>query len=435
MTVERKPNTLDPRRVAVEKLAPTGEGIVRAPGTVGFVAGALPGEEVEVDVVQVRKKFWKGRAVRVLVPAAERRKGPHEECAGCDWAFFDLDAARRAKRDLFLETMDRLGGLEPEVFGDLILVPSPARYRIRVRFHVGGRGAGLVVGYYAPRTHRVEPAERCEALSDEMRKLLPRLAESMASSGAAVSQVFVAEDFGGARVAQVVVDSNADRSDAHALEKAMESDFQGVTVVAQSGERMAAAGTERLWLTVRGRDFPITAGSFFQVNRHLVGQLYDDVAQDAARLPRGSALDAFGGVGFFAGALLDAGHRVVSVESSSAAVDLATQAKKHWNLSDEGVWRIIRSPMLPYVRSQPERVNIAVVDPPRAGLGIALARALADHVRNRVIYVSCEPATLARDLAVIQSRGFRVTRARLYDLFAFTHRIEAVVTLERRSDP
>src|SRR6202022_1541677 len=108
------------RRVAVEKRAPTGEGVCRDRDGVGFVQGALPGEEVEAEVEEVRKRFWRGRASRVLTASPNRREGVHaESCGGCDWAHFDLAAARDAKRELFLETMERIGGLPRALFGDL----------------------------------------------------------------------------------------------------------------------------------------------------------------------------------------------------------------------------------------------------------------------------------------------------------------------------
>jgi tRNA/tmRNA/rRNA uracil-C5-methylase (TrmA/RlmC/RlmD family) len=421
------------QRFTIEKLAPTGEGIVRTEHGTGFVAGALPGEDVEAEVTEVHKRFWKGRAVRILSESADRYRGPHQSCAGCDWAHLDLGAARRAKHDLFLETMARLGGIAPEPFGELPVVPSPVGYRLRARFHAAGRGDDAAVGYYAPGTHRVEPAVECLALSAGMRELLPRLREAIAGSGACASEISIAEGFDGPpRIALVVVDADVRRQEAQALSAALADFLEGVAVVTPRRERLAAAGSQTLWLTVAGHDFPLTAGAFFQVNRFLVARLFHDVAHEAAA-PPGLALDAFGGVGLFAGALLEAGHRVVSLESNSAAAGLARDAKKRWDLAEESAWRVVHSAVLPFLRSQPEPFDIAVADPPREGLGAALATLLADRVRRRIILVSCEPATLARDLAVIQARGWRLVGARLYDLFALTHRVEAAVTLERLS--
>jgi tRNA/tmRNA/rRNA uracil-C5-methylase (TrmA/RlmC/RlmD family) len=418
------------RRVRIEALAPTGEGVARTPEGVGFVAGALPGEEVDAEVGEFRKKFWRGRVVEVRSASPDRRSGGHADgCAGCDWAHLELARAREWKRSLFLETMERIGRLPREIFGEVPVVASPPGYRLRNRFHVSGRGDSAEVGFFAPRTHRVEPAAACEALGDTTRALLPRLAAAVAGSGAAVSEIATAESMDGEdRLALAALAAGADRREGQDLLGALAPLVEGLVVADASGAALGRGGSTRLWLPIGGREFPVTAGAFFQGNRHLVGPLYADVAREAAAVSPGRALDAFGGVGLFAGALLDGRHAVETVEGDAAAVELALEAKKRWGA---GSWTIARSGVLPFIAGGKERFDVAVVDPPRAGLGLKLATALPARIGRRLIYVSCDPATLARDLAALTEAGMVLEGARLYDLFPYTHRVEAVVTLER----
>jgi 23S rRNA (uracil1939-C5)-methyltransferase len=420
------------RRVTITGLAPTGEGIARTPDGVGFVAGSLPGEEVDAEVVEVRKRFWKGRAVGIRVRSPERLSGGHADgCPGCDWAHVGLERAREWKRALFRETMERIGELPRESFGELPIAPSRPAYRLRNRFHVSGRGDSARVGFFAPGTHRVESVVGCEAIGEATRALLPRLAGAVSDSGAPLEEIATVEALDGlGRLASATLALSGDRQEGNALLTRLEPLFDGVTVRSAKGAVLARAGKERLWLPVAGREFPVTAGVFFQGNRHLVGELYADVARAAAAVPAGRALDAFGGVGFFAGALLDAGHAVVSVEADHAAVELALEARKRWKA---GNWEIERSAVLPFLDGEPCLFDLAVLDPPRAGLGLRLSGALPVRVGGRLIYVSCDAATLARDLAVLAAAGLAIVDARLYDLFAFTHRVEAVVILERAS--
>ena len=418
------------RRVRIEALAPTGEGVARTTDGVGFVAGALPGEEVDAEVGEFRKRFWKGRVADVRIASPDRRSGGHSDgCAGCDWAHLDLARGRDFKRALFLETMERIGRLPREAFGELPVVASPPAYRLRNRFHVSGRGASAEVGFFAPRSHRVEPAAGCEALGEGLRSLLPHLAAALAESGAAVSEIATAEALDGAqRLAVATLAAGADRRDGQALLAALAPLFDGLVISDAAGVALGKGGLTRLWLPVGGREFPVTAGTFFQGNRHLLGALYSDVAREAASVPPGRALDAFGGVGLFAGALLDARHEVETVEGDKNAVDLALAAKERWGGPS---WTIVRSAVLPFVADAGESFSLAVVDPPRAGLGLKLAAALPPRVGRRLVYVSCDPATLARDLASLTAAGLAITRARLYDLYPYTHRVEAVVTLDR----
>ena len=144
------------RIVRIEKLAPTGEGIVRTEDGVGFVDRALPGELVATIVYQVKKKFWRGSLSAVREPSPDRVEGPHAGCAGCDWAHFEPEAARRAKRTLFLETMQRLSRIDPALFGELPVEASPAGHRLRTRLHAARGGSGLL----RPRQPPCRPGRR-----------------------------------------------------------------------------------------------------------------------------------------------------------------------------------------------------------------------------------------------------------------------------------
>ncbi|MGH9398841.1 MAG: class I SAM-dependent RNA methyltransferase [Thermoanaerobaculia bacterium] len=419
------------RRVTIEKLAPTGEGVARSAEGVGFVGGALPGEEIDAEITTSKKRFWFGRAVSVLAGSPRRAGGPHAGCAGCDWSHFELEAAREAKRELFLQTMARIGDLAPHLFGELPLVASPAAYRIRSRFHVSGLGPDAAVGFHAPGSNRVEPAHNCEALTGELRGALPAVREAVAAGGLAVLEIATLETPDAARrMAAVRLCEEPEGFGAAGLARRLGSLFEGVRVIGRRGRVLASEGAARLALPVEGRVFEVSPESFFQVNRHLAPRLYADVRALAAQVGPGRALDAYGGVGFFAGALLEAGHRVVSVEASQAAAADAARSRRSWGAKDS--WQIVSAPVGRFLGEKRGSFDLAVADPPRAGLGLQLAGLLAARAGSRLIYVSCDPATLARDLPVILGAGFSIASASLYDLFAFTHRVEAVVVLDRK---
>ncbi|MDQ2980345.1 MAG: TRAM domain-containing protein, partial [Acidobacteriota bacterium] len=178
----------------VEKLAPTGEGVVRTKEGVGLVSGALPGEDVEVEIVRASRKIWRGRTVSIRTGSALRRTGGHADgCPACDWAHLDLSAAREAKRELFLETMARIGKLRSEIFGALPVEPSPLGYRLRSRFHAQPRAGATVVGAFAPGTHRVEPLDQCLALAAPARASLPALSQSLSAAGAISAEIATIE--------------------------------------------------------------------------------------------------------------------------------------------------------------------------------------------------------------------------------------------------
>ncbi len=415
-------------RAVVEKLAPTGEGLVRTNEGVGLVDGVLPGEEVEIEIVRRSRKIWRGRAAAVHRPSPDRRNGGHADgCPACDWAHFDPAAARDAKRDLFLETMSRIGRVPPASFVHLAVEPSGPGYRLRSRFHAERQEGLLSVGGFAPGTHRVEPLEACEALSGSMRALLPRMGEALAPFPPPLEIATLESLDGGRRLARAVI---AGESGAGApMARALAPHFDGVSVVDSKGALLRRSGAPRLWISAGERECPASPETFFQANRFLLEPLARHVRELAAAVPPGRALDLFGGSGLFAGALLGAGHRVTSVEGQAEAARDAALAREQWKTGDR--WRIERAPVAEFMRADRGREELIVVDPPRAGLGLLLARALAGRGIRRLIYVSCDPATLARDLAAILPEGWEIAGARLFDLFALTHRVEAVVALER----
>ncbi|MEP6993203.1 MAG: TRAM domain-containing protein [Acidobacteriota bacterium] len=416
------------RRVRIEKLAPTGEGIARTSEGVGFIDRALPGELVETSIYERRRRFWRGSLRAILEPSADRVATAHADCVGCDWAHFAMAAARRAKGELFLETMQRIGHLSPALFGTPLPAASPEGYRLRTRFHVAGRGLAARVGYFAPGTHRVVDASACEAISSATRALLPALEESLGAQGVDASEAAILEDIPGARrLLRVtgVVDAAGQAEFADRLSLG----FQGVRVRSPEGALSWEGGEPRLSLDVSSRRFQVSVDAFFQGNRHLVSRLAADVAGEAAGCPPGDALDAFGGVGLFAGALLSAGHRVTSVEFDPGAAADARATREGW--ADRDHWTLAASSIQEFLRDDSRRFDVVVVDPPRAGLGTGLAVEIARRARRLLLYVSCDPATLARDLPAMQEEGLEIRSARLYDLFAGTHRVEALVALKR----
>lgn len=419
------------RTVEIASLAPTGEGVARTPEGVGFIAGGLPGEEVDAEWTESRRKFWRGRVVAVRRRSPDRVSGSHVPCPACDWAHFEPRAALEAKRRLFLETMKRIGGLDAESFGELPAAPSPAGYRIRNRFHAAVQEGTTEVGWFSPRSHEVEPAEACEMLTPSIRERLSGMRAALKGwPGAAEIATLESLDASRRTVDLRLEGAEADPGSIEAIAKTLAADFDGVRV-SGAGAASVLKGSTDVPLEVEGRAFTASPATFFQANRFLVGALSRDVRALAADIAPGRALDAFAGVGLFAGALLDAGHRVVSVEGGAEAARSAADTRRAWR--EEERWRVVHSDLAAFARrgDAEKDYDLVVADPPRAGLGRPLAAELARKTRSRLLYVSCDPATLARDLPAILAEGFRIVASRLYDFYLFTHRVEALVALDR----
>jgi len=266
-------------QLEIERLAPTGEGVARLSGKTVFVEGALAGERVRAEIVAEKARFARARALDVEVASADRRAtdGHSSRCGGTDWAHFSPEAARRAKRELFLETLSRIGGIPPAVFGALPITESPLGYRLRNQFHVQGGRAG----FYERHSHRIVPIDGCEIVSAPTRERIARLAAEGESSG----------------LVETIESVETVETDA-GYEVALWNRTRGMAAGMATGVEIRAAATGA---------FEVSPRSFFQVNRYLFPHLFTEVRDRAAALGKGTALDLYSGVGFFSRALAEAG--------------------------------------------------------------------------------------------------------------------------------
>lgn len=372
----------------VGPVAHGGHCVARSEGRVVFVRHALPGERVRAVVSEDGGgSFCRADTVQVLDPAPERVPAPCSwaragGCGGCDLQHVDPAAQRSLKAAVLAEQLRRLAGIERDV--PVEELPGGALgWRHRVRLAVDDEGRA---GLRAHRSHDILPIADCPLAP--VGTLAPVLGHG----------------FDPAVVEEVEVAADAD----------------GVVHVGDDGPVVQRAA---------GREWLLSPGVFWQVHPALPDTLAS-VIDEWAQAPRGGiAWDLYGGVGLFASVLaaqVGADGAVTVVESSQQAVTdgraaLADLRQVHWR-----VGRVEK--VLTGLGHAPD---VVVADPPRRGLGRGLVDALADYAPERVIYVACDPASLARDVALFAARGYELDRLRSFDAFPMTHHFESVARLRR----
>jgi tRNA/tmRNA/rRNA uracil-C5-methylase (TrmA/RlmC/RlmD family) len=343
-------------------------------GQVVMVRHALPGEVVEAVVTESHRSFLRADAVEILAPASDRVVPPCPyagpgRCGGCDWQHVSLPGQRLLKAEVVAEQLRRLAGLDlPVTVEEVPGPPGGLGWRTRVRYSVDQAGRA---GFRRHRSHDVQPVERCLIASDGV-------------------------------------------------------DAEGVTRRRWPGvESVEVPGPAEH--TVRGRLFRSGPGAFWQVHpaaaEVLVGAVMDGLAPGAGE----RALDLYGGAGIFAAFLAEAvgpSGDVLLVEGSGRAA-----ADARANLAPEPWARVRRAAVAPELLDDLGPVDVVVLDPPRAGAGRALSRSLATGGARALAYVACDPAALARDLAVFVEHGWVVSSLRAFDLFPMTQHVEVVAVL------
>lgn len=386
----------------VERLAAGGEGVAHAPdGRVVFVAGTAPGDRVRVRVVEEHPKWLRGEIDAIEAPGpgrVEPRCPLFGRCGGCAWQHVDYATQLAAKADILRDALVRIGGLEPPA--GLEVVPSPP-YAYRGRARVGvARG---VVGFRRLRSHALEPATACPVLVPELERALAALAAAPPARDGEIE--LCAGDDGRVRA---------------------------------WGPGGLLHGEAQLAIDAGPARVAVSPGVFFQGNARVRGALLRAVLEAAGRgIGAGRAggrraLDLCAGAGFFTFALAERFAEVLAVESSPPAVrdlrrNLAASGARNVQVECAPLERFLAG-----AAARDFAADAIVVDPPRTGLGAALAKDLAGAAgAARVVYVSCAPATLARDLAVLAAEGLALRSVQGFDLFPQTAHVEAIAVLER----
>ncbi|SNX96132.1 class I SAM-dependent RNA methyltransferase [Geodermatophilus sabuli] len=398
--------------VTVGPVAHGGHCVARHEGRVVFVRHTLPGERVVVRVTEDRHPgFCRADAIEVLTPSPERveRPCPYSgpgRCGGCDWQHATPAEQHRLKAAVVREQLLRLAGLDVDVVVEE-LPGGPLRWRSRARFAVDRSGAP---GLRRHRSHDVVLLDDC-----------PITVEPAA-------RAVLGRRWPGAGAVDVAVDSNGTVTTTRL-------DRQGrpqTTRVLRPGEDGPAQPDGRAARTAAGRDWEVEGTGFWQVHPAAADALVSAVEGFAAVGPGETVLDLYAGAGLFGGALapgVGTGGRVVCVEADPAACAAAEA-----NLADlpqAEVWQgeVDAEGLADLIDELGTPPDVVVLDPPRAGAGPAVSRVLAGAGPRAVVYVACDPASLARDVAVLGTAGYRLEAVRGFDAFPMTAHVECVALL------
>lgn len=436
-------------RIKIEKLVYGGEGLAHAGGATLFVPFVLPGEEVEVTETERSKKFSRCKLDRVLGPSADRIEPACRhfgECGGCQYQHIVYEAQLRFKEQILRETLRRLGRLDWTL--PITVHPSPPfSYRNRAQWKIRfvkdastqtapSSGNGNAIGYFRERSSVLCPVETCPVLSPGLSGVFDSLRAALAKS-VLPKELIEAEAFAGAddrKFLLTLTCSSLRKMQGTIAEDLMNliPGIESVLLQETAGDAMELRGPGYINYTISEKPFRVGHLSFFQVNRHLVEVLARTVTVCAGN--GNLAIDLYAGVGLLATFLAGNFRSVEAVEADPAAArDLGVNAAVNGN--NISSHNMTAAAFLAKCKSKraSEPADAIILDPPRAGLEPAALRALLDISAPRVLYVSCDPSTLARDLAQLCARMYKVQEIHLFDMFPQTYHIETLVRLERVS--
>ena len=431
----------DELRLSIEKLVYGGDGLAHADGNTVFVPYVLPGEEVRAAAKARQKKLLWAELLEVTSPAKERGKPrcPHfQKCGGCHYQHISAAEQLRLKKGILRETLTRLGGISWD--GALVEhAAEPYGYRNRAQWAVRA-GMPRALGYFLPESSVILPIDECPVLSPLLAQTFLKL-QDMTRLGTLPAGVEEIEAFADSRDEKIALNVAFDKFPKPAQEltstfRSALPQIESLLLLDQKKNRFELSGPGYLTQEAGGYQYRVSHLSFFQVNRFLIEDLLKTVVANA----QGElALDLYAGVGFFTLPLAKAFSSVVSVDANLAATrDL------HANAETAGVAIVSHNEHAEeFLKKTKDHPEFVVLDPPRAGLGAQAAKGLAELGAKEIVYLSCDPSTLARDLAVLTNSArkpkeipaptnrYEITEMHLFDLFPQTFHIETLVRLRK----
>lgn len=398
--------------LTIDTLAFGGDGLGRLPdGRAVFVPYTLPGELVRAQMVQEKRGHVRARLLEVINPSADRitPRCPHYGvCGGCHYQHMPYPAQLAAKTAILSDQMHRIGGFKDLPLESIVGSALPFNYRNHIQFHIDESGR---LGFEAAGTHEIVLIRECHLPETAINEIWPVLDMEAIPGLERVSLRTGHEDD-----IQLILES----SDPEPIEFSVE-DLPISAVHLGPGGTLVLAGDEQVIYEVLGKPFQVSAGAFFQVNTAQAANMVSHLLEHLPLPSQAVILDVYCGVGLFSAFLAPHCKRLIGIEASPEACDDFAV-----NLDAYDYVELYAAPVeevLPHINFHPDAI---LVDPPRAGLSPAAMEGLLTQDSPWIVYISCDPATLARDSKKLSNAGYRLVRLTPFDLFPQTYHIESI---------
>ena len=442
--------------ITINDLSSEGHGVGRIDGFTVFVEGGLPGEALEIQIVKLNKHYGFGKLLRILRPSPHRAAPPcpvYNRCGGCGLMHLDYEAQLRFKKDVVAQALKRLGGFEDIRVEDTLGMAEPFHYRNKGQFPCGSIDGEAMFGFFAPRSHRLIPLEHCMIQHPVHVVILSTVKDFMLEKNISpydeethkglVRHVFFRTAFSTGETMAVIVINGDSLPYAKLLGERLLS-IEGVCSVALNinkartnvilgNKTQALAGKPSIREHLGHLKLDISPLSFFQINPAQTKVLYDKVIELGDLRETDTVLDAYCGIGSIGLYLAGKVKKVVGVEIIPEAIEDARRnaalngienAEFHIGKAEDLIPRFFKN----------GQADILILDPPRKGCEKSLLTAALSAGVKRLVYVSCNPSTLARDLKYICAGGeYTIQKVQPVDCFCHSKHVECVVEIAAKN--
>ncbi|WP_341876815.1 23S rRNA (uracil(1939)-C(5))-methyltransferase RlmD [Defluviitalea saccharophila] len=442
--------------MTIEDIGSKGEGIGKINDFTVFVEGGLPGDKIEVRIVKVKKTYGYGKLIRIIEASPMRVTPacPHaKRCGGCQIQHFDYQAQLDFKRKKVADNIERIGKLTDVVVHPTLGMKEPFYYRNKAQFPVKMKDGKVQIGFYAQRSHDIVDIPKCyiqDPVNDEIIKIMRNYIEIYNVSvydeenhKGLIRHILTRAGFQTKEVMVCIIINGKDIPHKDKLIAQLTKIPNMKSIVLNHNTQKTNVILGDKITTLWGQDyitdyigdvkFEISPLSFFQVNPMQTKVLYDKALEYAQLNGDEVVWDAYCGIGTISLFLAKKAKKVYGVEIVEAAIEDARRNAKINNIDNVEFFVGKAEEVIPALYEEKGiKADVIVVDPPRKGCDEALLETMAKMEPKRIVYVSCDPGTLARDLKILSEQGYKVEEAQPVDMFAHSVHVETVVRLSRK---
>lgn len=448
----------DELSVKIEKISNLGFGIAKVDGRVIFVENSCPEDELKIKITKVSKNYANASVIEIIKPSMHRTEPfcPMQKvCGACQLQFIDYDYQLKIKKDIVIDAMHSIGNFDIEI-NDVIKSPEIKEYRCKVQYPVGQTKVSkkILAGYYKPKSHEIVNIKYCPIQPEICDKIIDFVREKAFEleisgynekkhSGDLRHVVIRHSKATSKNMVILVVNAKKSFNKIEKLANEIYSAFKEVSGVClnfnpnksnliMTNNTELVVGKDYLKERIIDKTFRIGPNSFFQVNPKSAENIFSYVKNYIKEnFQEATVLDAYAGVTAFGITVSDVCKKVVSVEESKDAVHWADETLKNNEISNVELHNMDAEKFFEKeLNTKKRRFNITILDPPRKGSSEKTLEYTLSLTKDKIIYVSCNPATLARDLKYLISKGAKVESIQPFDMFCHTYHVENVAIID-----
>jgi len=440
--------------IEIEDIGSNGEGIGRIEGLTVFVDNGVPGDKLRIQIDLLKKNYAIGRIMEIIIPSLSRITPQcplASQCGGCQLQHVDYAAQLDIKTNMVKAAIKRIGKLENVLIHKTIGMKDPKQYRNKAQFPITVMDGEALVGFYKKGSHEIVNVNSCHIQHPINDKIISALREYMTkykitaynegTGKGLVRHIVTKAGFTSGEIMVVIVTNGRELPHKEELIRMLHKEIPGVSIIqninTKKGNRIL--GIE--CTTLHGKDhivdyignlkFEISPLSFFQVNPMQTKVLYEKALEYASLTGEENVYDIYCGIGTISLCLAQKAKKVYGVEVVEAAIEDANKNARINNVDNVEFFTGEAEVMVPRLYKQGIKADVVVVDPPRKGCNEKVLDTIVKINPERVVYVSCNPATLARDLKYLDEKGYRTVEVQPVDMFPHTSHVETVVLMSR----